>query len=155
MQKRTPLWLSHHYPGDYDRCIRFGDTHLCRRCTVLYPVVFATMFAALAGFRWAGSADPWLLWLLPVPVVIEWWGEQLGLCRYSAQRSVVLTLVCAPAVGVGLARYMQDPTDGLFWSVVCTYAVVCAAPVFIGRRARTTPPATPGSSPRRAAGRAR
>ena len=52
MQRRTPLWLSHHYPHEYDRCIRVGDSHICRRCSVFYPVTFAVMFATLAGLRW-------------------------------------------------------------------------------------------------------
>lgn len=133
--RRTPLWLSHHYPLGYDRCIRIGSTHVCRRCSVLYPLTFAVMLAALAGLRWPPSADPWLLWLLPVPVVAEWWTEHLRLARYSPARNTILTAICAPAVGVGLARYMTEPTDTLFWAVVGTYAVVCIAAVVISARA--------------------
>ena len=32
------LLLSHHPPGQYDRCIRIGRHHVCRRCAVLYPL---------------------------------------------------------------------------------------------------------------------
>ncbi len=136
MERRTALWLSHHWPEEYDRCVRIGRNHVCRRCLWFYPVCFATMALALAGVRWPIEVDPWLLFLLPVPVVVEWWGEQLRLIRYSAPRQVILTLICAPAVGVGLARYLESPGDGLFWAVVGSYAVICLAPVLIGHAMR-------------------
>ncbi|RUP39443.1 MAG: hypothetical protein EKK60_06955 [Gordonia sp. (in: high G+C Gram-positive bacteria)] len=66
--------------------------------------------------------------------MIEWWGEHLGLIRYSAARQVPLTLLAAPAVGVGLARYLEHPGDRLFWGVVATYAVLCLVPFLIGPR---------------------
>jgi len=134
MQPRTPLWLSHHWPDDYDRCVRIGSRHVCRRCLWFYPVWFAAMALALAGIRWPVGADVWLLWLLPLAVVVEWWVEHLDLARYSARRNVVTTLVCAPAVGVGFARYMERPTDPLFWSVVVVYGVLCAIPMVLSRR---------------------
>lgn len=134
MRRRTPLWLSHHYPHEYDRCIQVGDRHICRRCSVFYPAAFAVMFAALVGLRWPGTWDPWLLWLLPVPVVTEWTLEHLGVIRYSASRNTTLTLICAPAVGVGLARYMAAPADTLFWTVVASYAVICVIPVTVASR---------------------
>lgn len=116
---------------------------------MLYPLTFAVMLAALAGLRWPTAADPWLVWLLPVPVVAEWWAEQLGLAAYSPARNTILTAICAPAVGVGLARYMTEPTDKLFWAVVITYAVVCVAPVAIAARsgARSSRSVSPGRAP--------
>lgn len=162
MKRRTPLWLSHHYPYEYDRCIRVGDRHICRRCSVFYPVTFAVMFATLAGLRWPESADAWLLWLLPAPVVAEWSLEHLGRVRYSAGRNTALTLICAPAVGVGLARYMASPGDALFWSVVVAYAAICIIPPALGSRINqrplpsgTAPPANPESRYRTEAGSAR
>jgi hypothetical protein len=136
VERRTALWLSHHWPEEYDRCVHIGRSHVCRRCLWFYPVCLATMALTLAGVRWPVELDPWLLFLLPVPVVIEWWGEQLRLIRYSAARQVPLTLLCAPAVGVGLARYLESPGDGLFWAVVGSYAVICLAPVLIGHARR-------------------
>lgn len=147
MQRRTPLWLSHHFPHEYDRCIRVGDRHLCRRCAVFYPVTFAVMFATLAGMRWPRAADPWLLWLLPVPVVTEWALEQLGLIGYSARRNTTLTLLCAPAVGVGLARYMTSSGDTLFWSVVACYAAICIIAVMLGWRVRRRSPPSATAPP--------
>ncbi|MEZ5238786.1 MAG: hypothetical protein R2716_07495 [Microthrixaceae bacterium] len=163
MQPRTPLWLSHHYPAAYDRCIRIGNKHVCRRCSFFYPAAFGVTLAALAGLRWPQSWDAAALFALPIPVVAEWWGEQLGRLRYRPMRNTLLTIVCAPAVGVGLARYLRDPGDGLFWSVVGVYAVVCIAPVLLRWRRttrgvneeRTAPRRSPEPAPRREAGRVR
>lgn len=140
MERRTALWLSHHWPEQYDRCVRVGHSHVCRRCGFFWPVCLATMVLALAGVRWPITLDPWLIALLPVPVVTEWWVEQLDLVGYSPTRQVALTLLGAPAVGVGLARYLESPGDTLFWAVVAAYAIACLAPVLIGhsqRRKRT------------------
>jgi hypothetical protein len=135
------MWLSHHWPEQYDRCVHIGRSHVCRRCLFFYPTCFAFTALALAGISWPDWLDPWLLWLLPIPVVIEWWLEHLELVRYSGTRQVALSLIAAPAVGKGLARYLEQPTDRLFWAVVTTYAVVCLIPVLIGmKRSRSTRP---------------
>ena len=131
-----PLWLSHHHEDQTDRCALVAGRRVCRRCLWFWPAVAIWCAAALAGARWSESADPVLLVLLPVPVVAEWWLEHLGAVRYSPVRQVVLSLLAAPAVGVGLARYLESPGDRLFWSVVAAYAVVCAAPVVIRWRRR-------------------
>lgn len=137
MERRTALWLSHHWPEDYDRCVHIGRSHVCRRCVWFYPACFAAMVLTLAGIRWPIALDPWLFALLPVPVVVEWWGEHLRLVRYSPTRQVALTLLAAPAVGVGLARYLDSPGDRLFWAVVAVYAVVCLIPFLVGPKVRT------------------
>jgi hypothetical protein len=134
-RRPTPLWLSHHHPDQHDRCARVGRHRVCRRCLWFYPACFATAWLSLAGVHWPASWDPWLLWLLPVPVVAEWWGEHLGRLRYSARRQVALSLLAAPAVGRGLGRYLPHPGDRLFWAVVVAYAVVCLIPVLVGRSA--------------------
>ena len=126
-----PLWLSHHHEDQLDRCAVVGGYRVCRRCAWFWPAVAAWMVAALVGARWPDVADPVLLVVLPVPVVVEWWLEQLDVVRYSPLRQVLLSLLAAPAIGVGLARYLESPTDRLFWSVVAVYAVVCAVPVVI------------------------
>ncbi len=140
---RTALWLSHHWPEDYDRCATVGRSHVCRRCLWFWPACLGTMVLALAGVRWPVALDPWLLFLLPVPVVVEWWAEHLHLVRYSPSRQVVLSVLAAPAVGVGLARYLESPGDTLFWGVVAVYAVVCLVPVLIGGRTGRTGRAGP------------
>lgn len=134
MERRTPLWLSHHWPEDYSRCVRVGRRHICRRCLAFYPVWLVAIVAALAGVRWPVRWDAWILWLLPAPVVIEWWLEHLGWIRYSAVRNVLLSMVCAVGVGVAFSRYLLDPGDALFWAGVVVYGVLCLIPLLISRR---------------------
>lgn len=150
VQHRTPLWLSHHWPEDYDRCVRIGRRHLCRRCLAFYPVWLVAVVAALAGLRWPVAWDSWILWLLPVPVVAEWWLEHLGVLGYSATRNVVTSVICAIGVGVAFSRYLLDPGDPLFWAGVVVFAVLCAVPLVISRRGAATTPrcgASPSAGP--------
>ena len=35
----SPIWLSHHWQDQHDRCVRLGGHSVCRRCLVLYPLV--------------------------------------------------------------------------------------------------------------------
>lgn len=144
------MWLAHHYPDDYDRCSVVAGRHICRRCLWFYPACFTVAAASVAGFHLPVGTDVWLLWLLPVPVVVEWWGEHLGRLRYSPRRSIALSLLAAPAVGRGLGRYLVHPGDGLFWSVVVAYAIVCALPLLLGasrerHSAQATQPSSRGS----------
>jgi hypothetical protein len=120
----TPLWLSHHFPEDYDRCVLLGRSHVCRRCLVLYPVAFVVMVAT-AGWEPATAVDVLIVAGLPLPGVVEFVAEHLGALRYSPRRQVVLTVPLAIGLGRGLGRYLVDRTDPLFWSVVVVYGVVC------------------------------
>lgn len=122
----TPMWLAHHYPENYDRCVRIGDRHVCRRCLALYPLAFAVMALSLWG-PWPGTIDAWLLVLLPVPSVVEFVLEHLDVIRYSATRQVLLTLPLAVALGRGFALYVEDPSSRPFWGVVIVYGGVCVA----------------------------
>lgn len=134
----SPLWISHHYPDDYDRCAVVGRTHVCRRCLVLYPVAFAVMVLTLAGARWPSRLDAVLLVVLPLPSVAEFVLEHLGAIRYQSTRQAALTVPLAVALGVGFARYLRHPGDLLFWGVVVVYAGVCLAALFVGARRRPT-----------------
>ena len=42
----TPMWLSHHWPSDYDRCAVVAGRHVCRRCLVLYPLALVAAVPA-------------------------------------------------------------------------------------------------------------
>jgi hypothetical protein len=117
----NPLLLSHHPPSQYDRCLRIGRHHVCRRCAVLYPLAFAVAIASLAGAHWPELWDRVLLYLLPLPVTLEFIVERLGGVRYRAGRQIALTLLAAPALGRGLARYIAHPGDRLFWGMVVLF----------------------------------
>src|SRR4051794_4149878 len=99
------LILSHHPPSQYDRCLRVGRHYLCRRCAVLYPLAFAIAAASLLGAHWPEAWDRTLLYLLPLPVTLELVIERFRGIRYNATRQMIVTVVAAPALGRGLARY--------------------------------------------------
>ncbi|HEY5155240.1 MAG TPA: hypothetical protein VIJ47_10935 [Acidimicrobiales bacterium] len=132
----SALWIAHHYPEDYDRCVTVGRTHVCRRCLALYPVAFVVMVLTLGGARWPADLDAVLLVVLPLPSVVEFVAEHLGVIRYQPTRQVVLTVPLAVALGVGFGRYLRHPSDPLFWAIVVGYGGVCLAAVVIGARRR-------------------
>jgi len=121
----TPMWLSHHWPSEYDRCVVMGRKHVCRRCLVLYPLAAACAVLAAAGVTWPDRLDVWFCWLLPVPAVLEFVGEHLGLLRYRFRRSVLVTVPLAVACGKLYVRYLHDFRDQLAWSVVVVFGGIC------------------------------
>jgi hypothetical protein len=129
----TPMWLSHHYPESYDRCVDIGGRHVCRRCLVLYPLALVAMVISLA-WGWPGDLDGLLLIALPIPAVLEFVLEHLGLARYRPRRQIAFTVLLAIALGRGFAIYVEDPTSRLFWGIVLVYGGVCVAAAFWGSR---------------------
>ncbi|SRR6266540_264375 len=115
------MWLSHHRPEQYDRCFRVGAVHVCRRCAVLYPLAFLVAGLSLAGIAWPAAWDKTLLYLLPLPVTLEFLLERFGAISYSPVRQIVVTLLAAPALGRGFARYLLDPGDRPFWGMVALF----------------------------------
>jgi len=130
----SPLWMAHHYPEDYDRCVVLGRAHVCRRCLVLYPIAFVVMGLALAGGWSSSRLDGWLLAALPLPAVVEFVLEHLGALRYQPVRQMVLTVPLGVALGLGFARYLHDQTDPWFWGVVVAYGGVCILATVLGAR---------------------
>ena len=127
------LLLSHHPPSQYDRCFRIGGRHVCRRCAVLYPLAFAVAFASLLGAHWPEAWDRTLLFLLPLPVTLEFVIERLGGIRYHAVRQMAVTLLAAPALGRGLARYWTHQNDRLFWGMVLLFGGSALLALMFGR----------------------
>lgn len=138
----TPMWLSHHWPPDYDRCAVVAGFHVCRRCLVLYPLALVAGIAISIGGWWDHGWDPWVLWLFPLPGVVEFVLDNLGVIAYRPRRQVVLSAFGALAAGVGYVRYLDDLTDPLVWSVVGVYTAACLSAAVVGglwkRRARRT-----------------
>jgi hypothetical protein len=121
----TPIWLSHHWADEYDRCIVIRGRRVCRRCAVLYPLALVAALVIGAGATWPAHLDPWFLWLLPLPAVIEFVAEQLGGLGHSPRRLVLLTIPLAIACGRLYVRYLDHATDRLVWTVVLVYGGVC------------------------------
>lgn len=128
----TPMWLAHHYPEDYDRCVVIGRSHVCRRCLALYPLMFVVLGFCLA-IQPGRTAELVALAVLSLPAVIELVLEQLGVLRYSPRRQVAVTLGLAVGLGAGLAVYLDDQLDGTFWAIVLLYATICLGAVIVGR----------------------
>ena len=132
----TPMWLSHHWPSGYDRCAVIAGRHVCRRCLVLYPLALVTGIAISAGSWWPSGIDALVLWLFPLPGVIEFVLDNLGAIRYSPVRQMILSAFGAVAAGVGYVLYLHDHTDRLVLSVVAVYTTVCVLAVVAGTRRR-------------------
>ena len=128
----TPMWLAHHYPEDYDRCVRIGRSHVCRRCLALYPLTFAVMALCLV-IQPGRAVELGALAVLSLPAVVELVLEQLGVLRYSPRRQVAVTLLLAVGLGAGFAVYLEDQLDRGFWVVVLLYSAICVAAVVAGR----------------------
>ena len=136
----TPLWLSHHYPEDYDRCVRIGRSHICRRCLALYPLAIVVMFVGLAlgsGVSNDNTLATAAMIVLPLPAVVEFVLEHVGVIGYNLRRQVALTMLMAVGLGFAFARYLRHPSDVLFWVVVALYGGVCVAAALSGRREPT------------------
>jgi hypothetical protein len=130
----TPLWLSHHWPDDYDRCVVVGGRHVCRRCLVLYPIAFVVMGLSLLGVRLPGPAEVAALVLLPLPAVVEFCLEHLGRARHAPGRLVAVTVPLGVALGIGFGRYLRSPADPWFWAVVIAYGAATGLAFLSGRR---------------------
>lgn len=133
--EHTPLWLSHHWPHDFDRCIEVRGRMVCRRCAVLYPVGLVSA-VVLAVAPWPALLDPWLVWLLPFPAFAEFVAEHLGWIRPSPRRLVAGTVLLAVGCGRLYVRYLEDPGDPLPFAVIFGYGLVCVAVVLWSARHR-------------------
>lgn len=131
------LVLAHHPPEAYERCVLIDGRHVCRRCSVLYPIAFAMLGLSMAGLHWPAALDRLLLLSLPVPVVLEFVLEQLGAIRYSARRQIALTAIAAIALGQGFARYLSNGRDATFWTMIAVHGGVCLAVFVIGNARRS------------------
>ena len=132
----TPMILSHHFPDAYDRCVVIGGKHVCRRCLVLYPVALITGVAISLGSWWPDSLNAWVLWLFPLPGVVEFVLDNVGVIDYSPRRQMWLSAGGAVAAGVGYSMYIQNTFDSTVWTVVGVYTAICVAAVIVGSRKR-------------------
>jgi hypothetical protein len=138
----TPMWLAHHYPEDYDRCVRIGRSHVCRRCLALYPLALVVMGLGLV-LQPGRAIELGALALLSLPAVVELVLEQLGVLRYSPRRQVAVTVPLAVGLGAGFAAYLDDQLDGTFWVIVIAYTAICVVAVVVGRNRSPVDPADP------------
>ena len=136
--KDTPLWLSHHSPAEYDRCVLIRGRHVCHRCLLIWPLTYFVMIVALAGLRWPRVLDGPLLVLLPVPATIEFVLEHFGQIAFNRTLQAQVTIPMAIGLGVGFERYLRDQNDGLFWGCTVIYSTIYLAAAYIGAQGRSS-----------------
>lgn len=130
----TPLWLSHHWPGSYDRCAVVAGRHICRRCLWMYSTALVTAIVTSIGGWWPSALDPWSIALLPLPAVIDFIGDNLRWSSYSARRQAWLSALGAVGAGRGYLRYLDNHTDPVVVTTVLVYGAICLAAVLIRTR---------------------
>lgn len=128
-----PMWLAHHDDAHAARCVRIGAIYVCRRCAVLYPGMLIVAAVQLAG----GVPSPVgvaLMWMMPLPVVIEWIAEHVARVAYSAKRQVATTAAASVSFGVALGRHLRHPFEMAATLPAVTFTVVCLVAWLIGVR---------------------
>jgi hypothetical protein len=75
-----------------------------------------------------------MLWLLPMPAIAEFVSEHIFRLPYRPIRQAILSAIGGVAFGRGMARYLVEPSDRLFWSVSITYSLVMVSAVAIGMK---------------------
>lgn len=138
--EHTPLWLAHHWPHDFHRCIEVRGRMVCRRCSVLYPLGILSAFVLANVASWPDGLDLWLVWLLPLPAFVELVGEQLGWFGPDPRRLVAVTVPLAVACGRLYVRYLDDHGDLVPFAVIFGYGLACVAVVAVSARRRPAAP---------------
>jgi len=132
---RAPLWLAHHRPGQLDRCVRVGNTAVCRRCAVLYPCVVVCWITLV----WLNPSATTLVlagWILPLPMVADWVLEHLGRAHHSPARLIAVTLLAAPGLGALLALHSREAMDLRALAPAAVYGTVAMVAAWSGSRSR-------------------
>ena len=129
------MWLAHHWPDEYDRCVILGGRHICRRCLVLHPLALVVAIASLAGLPpWPEALDLWFIWGLCLPATLEFLAEQLRIIDHSARRQMIATVLLAPALGRGMAHELADRWSWEFWGPVLVFGTVWFIAALVGNR---------------------
>jgi len=119
-----PLFLAHHHPEDAHRCVWLGRLPLCRRCTALWPICFATLVVCFARNLGPAQSPEMLAWLL-LPV-LEFIGVQLGRLPYRPGRVWLWGAIAGIGAGRLFHRYLSDPTDKTTWVIALSLGIPAA-----------------------------
>ncbi|MEZ5321512.1 MAG: hypothetical protein R2698_05475 [Microthrixaceae bacterium] len=132
----SPLWMAHHWPEQYERCVMLGRFHVCRRCLVLYPVALTVAVVWSTGA--AGVVGRWCMWSAPGVAVIEWALEQCGATRHRPRRQTAATVIAAVGLGVALGEHFGHPFAWRATAPMLTWSVVAIVVWTIAGRRGTT-----------------
>lgn len=108
-----PFLLSHHRFDERHRCFRLGGAYVCSRCLATYPVLCAALALQLhrpmaplwLPFDWA------LLYLLPLPAVLDWVAGQLTGWKGSNALRFASGLLLGTGLGRAAYLYLRHPRD--------------------------------------------
>jgi hypothetical protein len=96
----APVWLSHHYACDADRCVRAGRIYVCRRCLAMFAGFIPALVLLMSSWRDELQAGDVVVVLgLTVLAGVEFVQVVRGELSYSARRVAALS----PPVGAVLA----------------------------------------------------
>lgn len=112
-----------------------GGRPVCRRCAVLYPLAIVTAIAEIAGWIPSGLGT-WILWVAPVPMVVEWCAEHVLDARYSPGRQTITSAAAAVSAGIALGRHARSPFEPMASAAMVTYVAICAVAWIVGTRRR-------------------
>ena len=119
------LWLAHHWPHRYERCMVIGGRHVCRRCFWFYSIAFLTLAASPLGLSpWPPAWDGVLVWVLSVPATVEFIGGEFGAWKYDARRQVIVTSILGLAVGRGFAVELANEGSFTFWGPAIVFGLL-------------------------------
>lgn len=108
-----PFWLSHHRFAERHACFVCGPVFLCARCLGTYPVLLLVLAYQLRRPFAPPSlpADPFILYGLALPAVLDWSAGQL--LRWRGHNGVRLVTGALLGVSLGRAVYMNMRHPGL------------------------------------------
>lgn len=129
----SPLWLTHHHGTR--RCAKVAGHLVCRRCLVLYPTVVATsILAVIVRGDSVRSAIP-AIWMLLMPMVIEWTLEHSGRIEYSPRRQTVVSVAAGIGGGLALSIHAFDPFNLSATLPIAATATACLASALLSTTA--------------------
>lgn len=131
----SPLWLTHHWEDQHGRCMGIGSFRVCRRCAVLYPTAILAA-AAVMVLEPSRNLAIAAMWLLPLPMCVEWMLEDLDRVRYSPTRQTALTAIAALGIGAALAFHLRRPFDPDALAPMATALTACGASSILAHRRR-------------------
>lgn len=129
-----PYLLSHHEPGDYDRCYTVWasrNVRLCARCSGIYPGIVLGLLAAWAGA--VPSPAVVVVALLPLPALVDWAVTAFGAARGANIVRTTTGALLGFGYAVGVVRVLFARDLGVVTVGLC-YGVVAAALLGLERR---------------------
>lgn len=112
-----PFWLSHHRWDERHKCVELNHTFFCARCLGTYPTLFALLVFQLHKPMAppALALDPWILYGLAAPAVLDWSLGQLTAWRGSNAVRFVSGVLLGGALGRAVYVNMRHPGSALVY----------------------------------------